>query len=323
MRATPAAGEAPSATRREAAAGAGGLFSPLARKRLMPHLTGMTLLLPGFLLVVLLIAWPFVASVYLALSDAHIRRVRSPSFVGLENFVLLLEDETFLRAVANTFIFTIAAVALKIGLGLAMAMLLFRLEAGRRWATSLLLLPWVAPIALTVIAWVWIFDSQFSPVNWLLIHSGLTTSRLVFLGEPTLAMISVILVNAWRGFPFFGLMILAGLVGIPRSLYEAAEVDGATGWRRFRYVTLPMLRVVLLILVLYSMIFTFNEFAVIHVLTRGGPADATQVFSTLAFQRGILSGNIGEAAAITLFLFPVFLLVSIGMLRLSGKEKQL
>jgi multiple sugar transport system permease protein len=213
---------------------------------------------------------------------------------------------------------------LKIGLGLAMALLVFRLsDASRRWATSLLLFPWVAPIALTVIAWVWIFDSQFSPVNWLLLHMGLMSSPLVFLGEPTLAMVSVIIVNAWRGFPFFGLLILAGLVGIPRSLYEAAEVDGASGWRRFRYITLPMLRVVLLILVLYSMIFTFNEFAVIHVLTRGGPADATQVFSTLAFQRGILSGNIGEAAAITLFLLPIFLVVSIGMLRLSGREKQL
>ena len=296
------------------------LLSPLARKRLAPHLTGVALLLPGFLLVSLLIAWPFVASVYLALSDAHIRRLRSPAFVGFENFLLLLEDETFWRAVQNTFVFTFSAVILKIGLGLAMALLLFRLRGGRAPATAGLLLPWVAPIALSVIAWVWIFDTQFSPINWLLIHTGLMTSGLVFLGEPTLAMMSVVLVNAWRSFPFFGLMILAGLIGIPRSLYEAAEVDGATGWRRFRYITLPMLRVVLLILVLYSMIFTFNEFAVIHVLTRGGPADATQVFSTLAFQRGILSGNIGEAAAITLFFLPVFLVVSIAMLRLSGKD---
>jgi multiple sugar transport system permease protein len=303
---------------------AGDFLGPLARKRLAPHLAATGLLLPGALLLLLLIAWPFGASVYLAMTDAHIRRPRDPTFIGLENFVYLLEDETFLRAVANTFIFTFFAVMLKIGLGLAMALLVFRLsDASRRWATSLLLFPWVAPIALTVIAWVWIFDSQFSPVNWLLLHMGLMSSPLVFLGEPTLAMVSVIIVNAWRGFPFFGLLILAGLVGIPRSLYEAAEVDGASGWRRFRYITLPMLRVVLLILVLYSMIFTFNEFAVIHVLTRGGPADATQVFSTLAFQRGILSGNIGEAAAITLFLLPIFLVVSIGMLRLSGREKQL
>jgi multiple sugar transport system permease protein len=152
---------------------------------------------------------------------------------------------------------------------------------------------------------------------------GLIHVPLIWLGSKRLAMAAIIVVNAWRGFPFFGIILYAGLLSIPRSLYEAARVDGATWWKELFFITLPMLRIVLIILTLYSVIFTFSEFTVIYVLTRGGPVNATHVFSTLSYQRGIMSGNIGEAAAITLYLFPVFLIVAIGMLRFSWKEREL
>jgi multiple sugar transport system permease protein len=299
-------------------------LSPAIRRRRLAHMTtGLAMIAPGFLLIVGLIAYPFLMSLYLSLTDGQIRSLLHPNFVGLQHYIRLLGDEVFLQTVVNSFVFTIASVALKILLGLAMALLLYAPFRGRRAVLSILLFSWVAPIALTVLAWLWLYDSLYSPINWVLVKTGLMSYGPSWLGDRTLAMISVVVVNVWRGFPFFGLMILAGMLGIPRSLYEAADVDGATAWQKFRLITLPMLRIVLIILILYATIFTFNEFAVVQVLTRGGPENATQVFSTLAFQRGVLSGNIGEAAAITLYFFPVFALLSIFLLRLSGKEKEI
>jgi multiple sugar transport system permease protein len=300
-----------------------GVVPPVVRPQLGQLLPGYLMMAPGFLLIFGLIAYPFGMSIYLSLTDANIATLHEPSFVGLRHYIQLLSDEVFLRAALNSLVFTMSAVILKLLLGLGMAHLLFDHFAGRRVVISLLLFAWVAPIALTLLSWLWLLDSMYGPLNWLLVRSGLMSYGPSWLGDPTLAMVSIVIVNVWRGFAFFGLMILAGMLGIPRTLYEAAALDGAGPWQRFRLITLPMLRVVLAILFLYATIFTFNEFAIVHVLTRGGPQNATHVFSTLAFQRGIMSGSIGEASAITLYFLPIFLLLSVFLLRLSSREKQL
>lgn len=286
-------------------------------------LTGLLLILPGFLLIAALIAYPFVMSIFLSLTDAKISTLQAPQFVGLDNFIRLFNDGLFRQAVLNSFLFTFVAVVFKIGLGLMMALALYDNFVGRRAVTALLLFSWVAPIALSLLTWLWLLDSLYSPINWVLRATGIMDFGLSWLGEPVLAMVSIAIVNVWRGFPFFGLMLLAGLISVPRSLYEAANLDGASGWQKFRLITLPMLRVTLAVLVLYATIHTFNEFAVVQILTRGGPENSTQVFATLAFQRGILSGNLGEASAITLYFMPVFAVLSIVMLKLSWKEREL
>lgn len=284
-------------------------------------LAGLIMLAPGFVLVFGLIAYPFMMSIYLSLTDARIGTMLNPKLIGIRHYIDLFSDEVFVRTAINSLVFTMFAVTLKLLLGLAMAQLLYQQFRGRRIVISLLLFAWVAPIALTLLSWVWLLDSMYGPVNWLLVKSGIASYGPSWLGSPILAMVCVVIVNVWRGFAFFGLMILSGMLSIPRTLYEAAELDGANSWQQFWRITLPMLRVVLVILFLYATIFTFNEFAVVHVLTRGGPQNATQVFSTLAFQRGIMSGNIAQASAITLYFMPVFLVISILLLRLSAKEK--
>ena len=280
---------------------------------------GYGLIVPALLLIVGLVAYPFGMAIYFSLSDYW---VGSPgSFVGLQNFRDILRNEIFLRTVYNSFVFTTIAVVLKCLLGVWLAVLLFRPLRFKRLIRGAVLLPWVIPTALSVLAWKWMFDSLYSVVNWTAIHLGIINPPGPnWLGMAQYAMAAVIAVNVWRGLPFFAIIVLAGLVSIPREYYEAAEVDGASSWGRFRHVTLPLLKPVLAVVILFSTIFTFSDFNIVQVLTSGGPVNTTHLFATLAYQQGLTGGNLGQGAAISLFLFPLLAAIVFIQLRYIRKE---
>jgi multiple sugar transport system permease protein len=280
---------------------------------------GYGLILPALLLIACLVAYPFFMAIYFSLSDYW---VGSPGeFVGLENYRQIFANEVFHRTVYNSFVFTAIAVVFKVVLGVWLAMLLFRPFRFKRLIRGAVLLPWVIPTALSTLAWWWMFDSLYSVVNWTGIRLGLIEAPGPnWLGMTGYAMTAVIAVNVWRGLPFFAIIVLAGLVSIPREYYEAAEVDGASSWSRFRHVTLPLLKPVLAVVILFSTIFTFADFNIVQVLTRGGPVNTTHLFATLAYQTGLVGGNLGQGAAISLFLFPMLAAVVFIQLRYIRKE---
>ena len=283
------------------------------------HVFGYSLIVPALALIVGLVAYPFGMAIYFSLSDYW---VGSPgSFVGFKNFRDILGNEIFRQTVYNSFVFTTIAVILKAVLGIWLAMLLFRPFRFKRLIRGAVLLPWVIPTALSVLAWRWMFDSLYSVVNWTGIHLGLMNPPGPnWLGLADYAMTAVIAVNVWRGLPFFAIIVLAGLVSIPREYYEAAEVDGANSWGRFRHVTLPLLKPVLAVVILFSTIFTFSDFNIVQVLTGGGPINTTHLFATFAYQMGLSGGNLGQGAAISLFLFPMLAAIVFVQLRYIRKE---
>ena len=280
---------------------------------------GYGLIVPALVLIIGLVAYPFGMAIYFSLSDYW---VGAPGgFVGLQNFRDVLANEIFQRTVYNSFVFTAIAVVLKAVLGVWLAMLLFRDFRFKRLVRGAVLLPWVIPTALSTLAWWWMFDSLYSVVNWTAIRLHLIDPPGPnWLGMANYAMTAVIAVNVWRGLPFFAITVLAGLVSIPREYYEAAEVDGASSWGRFRNITLPLLKPVLAVVILFSTIFTFADFNIVQVLTRGGPVNSTHLFATLAYQQGLVGGNLGQGAAISLFLFPVLAAVVFIQLRYIRRD---
>ena len=303
---------------------AAGLLSPgrFARVREwweQEHVFGYALIVPALLLLVCLVAYPFGMAIYFSLSDYW---VGSPGrFVGLGNFRDILGNEVFRQTVWNSFVFTTIALTLKTVLGVWLALLLARDLRFKRLIRGAVLLPWVIPTALSTLGWWWMFDSLYSVVNWTAIRLGLMSPPGPnWLGMSSYAMAAVISVNVWRGLPFFAITVLAGLVSIPREYYEAAEVDGASRRGRFWYVTLPLLKPVLAVVILFSTIFTFSDFNIVYVLTRGGPVNTTHLFATLAYQIGLNGGNLGQGAAISLFLFPMLAAVVFFQLRYVRKE---
>jgi multiple sugar transport system permease protein len=269
---------------------------------------GPAFVTPALLLIALLVAYPFCMALYFALSNSFIGR---PSeFIGLRNFVTLWESDAFRQTFQNAFVFTGTAVAFKVVFGTALALLLNQQLWFKRLIRGAVLLPWVIPTALSTLGWWWMFDSLYSVVNWTGIGLGLIDPPGPnWLGQKYHAMLAVIVVNVWRGLPFFAITILAGLVSIPRDIYEAAEADGAGAVSRFWHITLPLLKPVFAIVVLFSTIFTFSDFNIVYVLTHGGPINSTHLFATLARQVGLESGAIGQGAAISLNLFPVLVFV--------------
>jgi multiple sugar transport system permease protein len=269
---------------------------------------------PALLLLLVLVAYPFGMAIYFSLSDAFIGR---PSqFTGIRNFVNLWQSDAFRQTFQNAFVFTFAAVAVKLVLGITLALLLNQQLWFKRLIRGAVLLPWVIPTALSTLGWWWMFNSLYSVVNW----TGIALNMMDppgpnWLGQKYYAMAAVIVVNIWRGLPFFAITILAGLIAIPKELYEAAEADGAGPVKQFWYITLPLLKPVLGIVILFSTIFTFSEFNIIYVLTHGGPINSTHLFATLARQVGLETGRIGEGAAISLYLFPVLVFVVWAQLR--------
>ncbi len=269
---------------------------------------GFLFMLPAAALLLLFLAYPLGLGVWLGFTDEKIGR--PGIFIGIENYRYLWSDSVFWLSVFNTLLYTIVASALKFGLGLWLALLLNERLPFKAFFRAIVLLPWVVPTVLSAIAFWWIYDAQFSILSWVLMQFGWIDAPINFLGDPNNARASVIAANVWRGIPFVAITLLAGLQTIPPSLYEAATLDGATSWQRFRYVTLPMLTPIIAIVMTFSVLFTFTDFQLIYVLTRGGPVNATHLMATLSFQRGISGGNLGEGAAIAVAMIP-FLLAAI------------
>jgi multiple sugar transport system permease protein len=268
---------------------------------------------PLVLLLLGLVAYPFGMAVQFALSD---RTLAEPGrFVGLANVWNLWENQIYRQTLWNTIVYTIGATILKLGAGLGLALVLNERLPLKRLVRSAVLLPWIVPTVLSAMAWLWLLTPNFSVLNWVLVHAGLSQRGLPWLTSPSLAMFSVILVNTWRGIPFFAITLLAGLQTIPGELYEASAIDGAGAWHRFRYVTLPLLQPILLITLVLSVIWTFSDFQVVYGLTQGGPMNSTHVLATLSYQVGLASGNIGEGAAISLTMLPLLLILIVWQIR--------
>jgi len=276
---------------------------------------------PAFFLLLFLVAYPFVLSLWFSLSDARVGE--TGSFVGLDNFRRLLGSSIFIQTLQNSMVFTAAALGLKTVLGMALALLLFRVARFKRLIRGAVLLPFIVPTALSTLVWWWMFEPMYSVVNWTLKSLHIVNHDIPWLPDPHLAMFTVILVNTWRGLPFFAITLLAGLVSIPRELYEAAESDGAGPVGRFWHVTLPLLQPVLAVVILFSAIFTLADFNIVYVLTKGGPMNMTHLFATYSFALGLQSGQVGQGAAVSLFLFPILLGVVFVQLRLVRQSTTL
>lgn len=278
------------------------LMSRIAHSR---NLLGLAFMAPAAVLLLVFLTYPLGLGVYLGFTDTTIGR--DGVWIGLENYELLLDDSVFLLSVFNTIFYTVIASILKFALGLWLALLLNEHLPYKAFFRAIVLLPWVVPTVLSAIAFWWIFDAQFSVLSWALIKLGLIDHNINFLGDPWNARASVIAANVWRGIPFVAITLLAGLQTISPSLHEAATLDGATSWQRFRFVTLPMLTPIIAVVMTFSVLFTFTDFQLIYVLTRGGPVNATHLMATLSFQRAIPGGNLGEGAAIAVAMIPFLL----------------
>jgi multiple sugar transport system permease protein len=254
------------------------------------------------------LTYPLGLGLWLGFTDARIGR--AGHWVGLENFESLLDDALARLSLFNTLFYTVVASVVKFMLGLWLAMLLNRSLPCKAFLRAVVLLPFIVPTALSAIAFWWIYDAQFSVVSWAFARMGVIDHYINFLGDPWMARMSVIIANVWRGVPFVAICLLAGLQTISPSLYEAASLDGATEWQKFRYVTLPMLTPIIAVVMTFSVLFTFTDFQLIYVLTRGGPLNATHLMATLSFQRAIPGGNLGEGAALAIAMVP-FLLAAI------------
>jgi multiple sugar transport system permease protein len=274
---------------------------------------------PAVLYLAFFIAYPFVMSLYLSVSSA---RVGSPEwhYVGLLNFQRIFADPVFWQTVRNSFVFTFASELIRLMIGLPLAFALNRNFKGKRLVQGLILIPFVIPIALSSLAWKWMFDSLYSVINWMLMTAHIIDYPWQWLGEPGLAMVSVVVLNVWRGFPFSAVILLAGLTAVPTEVIEAAKIDGAGPLRRFVYVVAPIVRPILFVGLLYSIVFSFTDFSAVWLLTQGGPYNTTHVFGTYAYNVGINAGDIGMGASITLFMFPLLAVFVIVMLRLLRRE---
>jgi multiple sugar transport system permease protein len=280
---------------------------------------GYLLLAPAVLYVLLLVGAPFLFSLWLALSDANVGDPAA-SFVGLENFRAALESDVFYIALRNSILFTVVAAIFKGLLGTTLAFLLLQPFKGRKIVRGLVVIPFTLPLTISVLSWKWMYDSQFSVINWFLSRLGLIGSYgspdwPVWLGQPNLAIAACIIVNVWRNFPFSAIVLLAGFTSVPTEVIDAAKVDGTTFMQRFRYVVVPMIAPILLIGFLFDTVFTLSDLSVVYLLTQGGPANATKILPVLAYQVGIQAGALGRGAAISLFLFPLLLLLMILLLR--------
>jgi multiple sugar transport system permease protein len=271
------------------------------------RLLAMLLLAPTVILLGTFIAYPFVMGVWLSLSNTSVGNVGQ--FVGAHNFVKAWNDSIFQTAFRNTFFYTFWATIFKLVLGMWLALLLNRHFRGKRIVRAAMLLPFIVPTVLSTFAWRWMFDPTFSVLNWLLYQTGFITTKLPFLSDGTYGMWCAIVVNTWRGMPFFAISLLAGLQTISPDLQEAASLDGANGWHRFWHVTWPLLKPVTLVVVVFSIIQTFSDFQLVYVLTGGGPANATHLLATYAYQIGVATGLLGEGAAVSLFMLPVLFFV--------------
>jgi multiple sugar transport system permease protein len=314
------------------------------RRFLAPALIG-----PAVLFIVLLVGVPLGFAVYLSLTDATAGSLTG-QWVGLDNFVDAWHNPNFRTALKNTIVFTLVSQAIVLVGAAILAHALIRPFRGRWFLRFLVLLPWAAPVALSTIGFLWILDSQFSVLNWVLVHDVMPGGWHVYLykpvnsvlgavdwlpwvhagkidpfnppqwlGQATLAQIAIIAVQAWRILPFATVIFLAGLSSIPVEVEDAARMDGATGLRKFWHVTLPLQLPIAAVALLFGIVFTATDMTVVYVLTNGGPFNSTQVLTTWAYQTGIVSSSLGQGAAVSLYLLPVLVIVAVLMLRFARK----
>src|ERR1700693_5209059 len=269
------------------------------------NVLGLLFMLPAAALLVVFLTYPLGLGTWLGFTDTKIGR--AGDWVGCENFIYLVGDQVARLSLFNTLFYTIVASVIKFVLGLWLALLLNRHLPFKAFFRAVVLLPFIVATALSAIAFWWMFDAQFFVISWALVKMGLINRYIDFLGEPWLARLSVIAANIWRGVPFVAISLLAGLQTIPPSLYEASSIDGATPWQQFWNVTLPLLTPIIAVVMTFSVLFTFTDFQLIYVLTRGGPLNATHLMATLSFQRGIPGGALGEGAALAMLMVPFLL----------------
>lgn len=283
--------------------------APLARILENRAVLSFVFMLPAASILLLFLTYPLGLGIWMGFTDIKIGR--PGIFIGFENYVSLFQDDVFWLSVFNTLFYTIVATVLKFGLGLWLALLLNNSMPFKAFIRAIVLLPYIVPTVLSAIAFWWIYDAQFSIVSWSLERMGLIDRYIDFLGDPWNARWSVVVANVWRGIPFVAICLLAGLQTISPSLYEAAALDGANSWQRFRHVTVPMLMPILSIVLTFSVLFTFTDFQLIYAITRGGPLNATHLMATLAFQRAIPGGQLGEGAAIATAMIPFLVFATV------------
>jgi multiple sugar transport system permease protein len=288
---------------------------------------GYTLMVPAMALILLFIAYPFALGVMLSFTDKLVGK--DWHYIGLQNFRDILDSQIFRETIFNTILFTFMATVFKSVLGMSLALLLNRKFALSRATRATVLLPFIVPTVLSSLAWLWMFDATFSVFNWVgrffwqmdITVLGTTIKPnlgyfkgINWLGDPFWAMSSIIIANVWRGVPFFAISFLAGLQTVPVELYDAGDIDGANGWQKFWTITLPLIKPIAVVVVVFSIVVTFSDFQLVYVLTRGGPHNSTHLFATYAYQLSMASGNLGQGAAVALFMFPILALVIIGQL---------
>jgi multiple sugar transport system permease protein len=295
---------------------------PLEGLRRSDRTLGMVMLAPALTYITLLVALPFLLALFLSLTNSSAGSLDF-SFVGLENFRNVIGNPVFRRSLRNTFVFTLVSQVSVIVLGNILARALMKKFRGKTVARFLILMPWAAPISLATLGWLWIFDSTFSVINWLLKVVGVLGPGqwYYWLGDPTLAMVAIITVHVWRMLPFSTVILLAGLTSIPAEVHEAADIDGAGPIAKAFQVTLPMMLPILTVALLFGVVFTFTDMSVVYLLTRGGPFNSTHVLASLAFQDGVLGGDVGRGAAVAIFLLPVLLVLAVVMLRSSRRAE--
>jgi multiple sugar transport system permease protein len=286
---------------------------PAARMRWLERegVFSWVMLTPPLLFLVAFVGYPFVYGILLSLQDRPV--AHAGTFIGLRNFLDDAHDAVFWQVARNTVVYTTIATLLKMIGGLALAVVMNQHFPMKNLVRAVLLLPFIVPTVLSTIAWMWILDPSFSVINWLLAYFGIAKPGPSWLGNANLAMGSIIVINTWRGLPFYAITLLAGLQTIPADLYEAATIDGAGTWTRFRYVTLPLLKPVLFIVTMFSIIFTFSDFQLVYVLTAGGPANATHLFATYAFSIAMNGGALGRGASVALAMLPLLALLIIAL----------
>jgi multiple sugar transport system permease protein len=275
-------------------------------------------LFPGLLILVIFMAYPFGYGIYISMTDAFVG-FADKNFIWLDNYRRLLDDPIFRKTVRNTFIYGVGTVPFKLVFGLWLALVLNQTFRFSRMFRAFLLLPWIVPTAISALAFLMLYNGVMSPISWTLKNWGLIGSNINFLGDPVNAIISLCVANIWRGVPFFGISILAGLQAVPDDLNEAAALDGANTWQRFWSVTWPVIRNITLISTLFSIIWTFADFQLIYVLTKGGPANSTHVFGTYSYQT-LGYTDIGTAAAISIYMVPILAVLAIILLRYVRRE---
>ncbi|KVM03268.1 ABC transporter permease [Burkholderia ubonensis] len=283
---------------------------------------GPLMLAPALVYIALLLGFPFLLSIWYSMTDVTVGS-QAARFVGVENFRHVVQSPQFWKSLRNALVFTLISQALVVVLAKILALALARDFPGKWLVRLVILLPWVAPISLGAIGWLWIFDPVYSIINWTLHALGVVGPGVwpIWLGQPDLAMASVIVVDVWRLLPLATVIILAGMQGIPRELHDAAAMDGAGFWRRLVRIDIPLLMPVMLVALLFGIVFTLTDMIIIYVLTRGGPYDTTQVLASLAFFTGIQGGDLAEGAAISLFLFPLLVAVVVLLLTVAHRAE--